>query len=120
MGSASFLIAILGAWLWTGFAAPAVARSFGLPMVSGWRLDRCNRHLSKPDYVWGCGVFAVGTGLFALLNLRQCLYCELTANRLPHFSGSILALRLIICLAGGWLFGILTPPQQEMSDFPLR
>ena len=60
MALASFLMATLGVWLWTGFAAPPVARSFGQPMLSGWRLDRRNRYLSKPDYVWICGVFARG------------------------------------------------------------
>jgi len=70
MALASFLMATLGVWLWTGFAAPPVARSFGQPMLSGWRLDRRNRYLSKPDYVGICGVFAVGSELFVLLTLR--------------------------------------------------
>ena len=120
IAAASFLIAIIGAWLWTSFAAPPITRSLGMPMVSGWRLDRHNRHMSKRGYVWGCGVFAVGSGLFLFITLRQCLYCELLTKRLPHLSGPTLAIRLIVCLAGGWLFGVLTAPQHEMSDFPFR
>jgi hypothetical protein len=68
IASASIFIAAMGAWLWTSFVAPVIARGFGVPMVSGWRLNRCNQHLSKSDYMWGCGAFAVGTGLFASLH----------------------------------------------------
>jgi len=118
MVSASFLVAVLCAWLWTAFVAPPITRSLGVPMVSGWRVGKRNRHLSKQDYVWGCGVFAAGSGLFLCLALWQCLYCRLVANRFPHLGGRALAIRLIICLAGGLLFGILTAPQHEMSDFP--
>lgn len=84
------------------------------------RFSEMEEVLRKPEYVWGCGVFAVGSGLFVLITLRGCIYCELTANRLPHFGGLVLALRLIICLFGGWLFGSITAPQNEVSDFPLR
>ncbi len=113
----SFLIAILGAWLWTGYVAPAISRNFGVPIVSGWRLDRRNRYLSKLHYVWGCGVFAVGSGLFFFITLRQCLCCLLIAESFPRLRGPQLGLRLIISLAAGWLFGVSTAPQHEMSDF---
>ena len=120
IASASFLIAVLGAWLWSSFVAPVIARGFGVPMLSGWRLNRRNQHLSKPDYVWGCGAFAVGTGLFTFLTLRQCLYCTIEYVRFPHLAGSYLGLRLVICVAAGLLFGVFTAPHHEMSDFPLR
>lgn len=89
-------------------------------MASGWWLNRRNQHLSKPDYVWGCGAFAVGTGLFALLTLRQCLYCIIACVRFPHLVGSYLGLRLLICVVAGLLFGVFTAPQREVSDLPLR
>jgi len=120
IASASFLIALLGAWLWTSFVAPAIARGFGVPMASGWRLNRRNQHLGRLNYVWGCGMFAGGSGLFLFITLRQYLCCILIAATFPHLSGPSLALRLIICLAAGWLFGVFTAPQREMSDFPLR
>jgi hypothetical protein len=53
IASASFLIAVRGAWLWSSFVAPVIARGFGVPMVPGWRLSRRNQHLSEPDYVMG-------------------------------------------------------------------
>ena len=118
--SASFLIAILGAWAWTGFVAPAIARGFGVPMASGWRLDRRNQYLSKLYYVWACGVFAAGSGLFLFITLRQCLYCGLSVGRFPHLSGPTVAVRLIICSAAGWLFGVLSAPRHEVSDLPLQ
>jgi hypothetical protein len=34
-GFSEFPYRNLGAWLWTGFAAPPVARNVGLPMLSG-------------------------------------------------------------------------------------
>lgn len=117
---ASLLIAILGAWVWAGFVVPAALRGFGVPMASGWRLGRRNQHLSKLHYVWGCGVFALGSGLFLLITLRQYLCCMLTVDRFPHVSAPDIAARLIICLTAGWLFGVFTAPQHEMSDFPLR
>ena len=120
IASASVLIAILGAWVWASFVAPAIARSFGVPIASGWRLDRHNQHLRKLHYVWGCGAFAVGSGLFLFITLRQYLYCMLIAARFPHLTGPSLALRLIICVAAGWLFGVFTVPQHEISDFPIR
>ena len=118
--SASLFVAIVAAWLWTGFAVPPITRSFGVPMVSGWRLGKRNRHLNKQDYVWCCGVFAVGSGLFLFIMLWQSLYCILVAGRFPHLGGRTLAIRMIVCLAGGLLFGIFTAPRHEMSDFPLR
>lgn len=120
MASASLLIAILGAWLWTSFAAPTIARGFGVPILSGWRLVRRDQHLIKPHYVWGCGVFAVGSGLFLFLTLRQYLYCRLVIHGSAHLTGPYLALRLIICWFAGWLFGLFTAPQNAMSDFRLR
>jgi hypothetical protein len=120
IASAHLLTAILGAWLWTSFVAPAISRGFGVPMASGWRLSRRNQHLSKVHYVWGCGVFAVGSGLFLFVTLRQYLYCILIVGKLPHLSGPHLALRLTICLAAGLIFGIFTAPLREMSDFLLQ
>jgi hypothetical protein len=120
IASASLVIAIMGAWLWTSFVAPAIARGFGVPIASGWRLNRRNQHLSKVHYVWGCGVFAGGSGLFLFVLLRQYLYCILIVGRFPHLSGPNLASRLIICLAAGLVFGIFTAPQRETSDFFLR
>ncbi|MGA8428808.1 MAG: hypothetical protein WB729_03230 [Candidatus Sulfotelmatobacter sp.] len=114
------LIAILGAWLWTSFAAPAICRAFGVPMVSGWRLARQNQRLTKPYYVRACGLFAIGSGLFLFFTLKQCLYCSLIVGRFPHVSGTILAVRLIVCLMAGWIFGVFTAPQTGMSGFPLR
>jgi hypothetical protein len=120
MVSASFLIAILGAWLWTSFAAPAIARGFGVPMLSGWRLVRRNQHLMNTHYVWACGVFTVGSGLFLFLTLRQYLYCRLVMHGFSQLTGPYLALRLIICFVAGWLFGLFTAPRNTMSNFPLR
>jgi hypothetical protein len=118
-GVISLLIAILVAWLWAGFAAPAIVRNFGVPIVSGLRLARQNRHLYKPYYIWGCGVFAVGLGLFLLFTLRQYLCCLLIAAKLPHQGERELAIRLIICLAMEWLFGVFTAPELEISDLIL-
>ena len=120
IASADILIAGLAAWLWTSFVAPVIARGFGVPIVSGWRLNRRNQHLSKSEYVWGCGAFAFGTGLFTFLTLRQCLYCIITSDKLPHLAGSYLGPRLLLCIAAGWLFGVFTAPQREVSDFPLQ
>jgi hypothetical protein len=118
--SASLLVAILGAWVWTSFVVPAIARGFGVPMASGWRLGRRNQDLRKLHYVWGCGVFAVGSGLFLFITLRQFLCCKLITGRFPPPDEPYLALRLIICLAAGWLFGVFTAPRQEIADFFLR
>ena len=112
------LVAILIAWVWISFVAPAIARGFGVPMISGWRLSRRNQHLNRLDYVWGCGVFAVGVGLFLFLTLRQCLYWELVCGRIPSLREPYVALRLIICLGAGWPFGFFTAPLRQMS-FPL-
>ena len=117
---ASFVVAISVAWPWSSFVAPAIIRIFGVPMASGWRLARRNQHLSKLHYVWGYGVFSVGSGLFLFATIRQCLYCKLIVDRFPHLSGPNLALRLLICLAAGLLFGAFTAPEREMSDFLLR
>lgn len=68
--------------------------------------------------MWGLGAFAAGSGLFWFITLRQYLCCMLIAARFPHLSGPSLALRLIICTAAGWLFGVFTVPQHGMSDFP--
>jgi hypothetical protein len=116
-GIESLLIAILIAWLWTGFVAPAFVPNFGVPIVSGWRLARQNRHLYKPYYIWGCGVFAVGLGLFLLFTLTQYLCCMLIATKLPHQGERELAIRLIIWLAMGWLFDLFTVPELAISDF---
>jgi len=118
-GIESLLIAILIAWLWTGFVARAFVRKFGVPIVSDWRLARQNRPLYKAYYIWGCGVFAVGLGLFLLFTFMQYLCCMLIAGKLPHQGERELAIRLIICLAMGWLFGVFTVPELEISDFIL-
>jgi hypothetical protein len=115
----SWLVAILCGWLWASFVAPAAIRSLGIPMVSGWQLIRSNRYLSRRQYIWGCGVLAVGSGLFWFLTIRPEMFCLLTVNRFVHQSGVILAVRLILCMGAGWFFGLITA-QSEMSDFILR
>lgn len=116
--TAPFLVATLVAWVWAAFAAPGIGRSFGVPMISGWNLVRRNQHLSKLDYVRGCGLFAVGSALFIFLTLKQYLYCEFTVGKPPNFHGSYMWLRLVIFLVAGWVFGIATAPYQKVSDLP--
>jgi hypothetical protein len=115
---ASFAISILCAWVWASYLAPAIIRGFGVPVASGWRLVRRNQYLSRLHYVWGCGVAAVGSGLFLFISLRQCMCCFLIAHKFPRVSGPYLGLRLIICLGAGWLFGVFTAPQYETLEFP--
>jgi hypothetical protein len=118
--AASFVIALLLAWVWAAFVAPAISRGFGLPMLSGWNFIRRNQHLSKSDYVRSCGVVAVGSGLFLLLTFKQVMYCELVVGKPPYFKGSYMGERLIICLLAGWIFGSATAPAQNITDLPVR
>ena len=116
ISAASWLTAVLVAWLWASFVAPAALRAFGIPTVSGWQLVRRNRHLARPYYIWACGAFAFGLGLFWALTIRQEMCCLLTTRTLAQMTRTSFGLRLILCVGAGWVYGLLTAPQGEMSD----
>ena len=111
----SFFIALLSAWLWTWFVAPAILRAFGVPMVSGqWRWNRRNEHLSKRQYVWGYGVFAWGTGMFLFFARRDYLSWRMLGDTFSHPTPARVLLELIIFLGAGWTVGAYAAPEHNI------
>jgi hypothetical protein len=109
---ASPFIALLSAWLWTWFVAPAILRAFGVPMVSGqWRWNRRDKHLSKRQYVWGYGVFAWGTGMFLFFVLTDYLSWRMLGDRFSRPTPVRVALELVIFLGAGWTVGAYGAPK---------
>jgi hypothetical protein len=117
IGLMVFLVAIVSGVGWIGLVAPAILRSFGVPIAFGlWRLDRRNQSLSKTQYVWAFGVFSWGLGMFFFSTVADYLGRELLGATSPiHIIAG-----LVICLGAGCLFGVLTAPRPKSADIPGR
>lgn len=118
-GLVIFLVAIACALLWIGIMAPAILRGFGVPVAFGSRrVDRLNQHLSKTQYVWACGVFSWGLGMFLFFTVLRYLEWKLLGDRFSFASYIIVGLP--VWVAAGWLFGVFTAPhrrvQHRLSD----
>ena len=85
-----FLIAAVCALLWEEFAAPAILRTFGVPVGFGWRKDRY-QNLNRTQHVWVYGVFMWGLGMFLFFVISP-----LGAKAPTRIFGA-----LLIWLAGG-------------------
>ena len=97
-----------------GFAAPAILRTFGVPVASGmWRLDRRNQHLNKMQYVWGFGVFSWGLGMFLFFTVSRYLDWKLLDDKFSRLSPVRILFYFLIWLAAGWITGIFGAPHRE-------
>lgn len=104
---ANFLIAAACGLVWTNFAAPGILRAFGVPVAFGmWRIERRNQSLNRTQYVWACGVFMWGLGMF--LFFETLFY--LVKTPLPTFR------TLLTWLAAGWLIGVFGARHREHAD----
>jgi len=113
-----FLIAILSWLFWIGVVAPAILLRLGVPIAFGlWRIDRRNQSLSRKQYVWAVGVFTFGIGMFFFSATFQ--YDDWKLVGAP-MSPMHIMVRLLGCLAGGWLFGLLSAPHRKGTDLTGR
>ena len=120
---ASFFIAIVCGLLWMGVVAPAILRSFGVPVAIGARrIDRHNQHLSRTQYIWACGVFQWGVGMFVFFTLSKYLDWRLLGDRFSYLSLTPvhMIVWLLSWLAAGWLFGVWIAPHRESTDLSGR
>ena len=114
---ANFLIATACGLLWIGFAAPAILRLFGLPVAFGaWRTDRRNQHLTKRQYVWVCGVFGWGVGMFLFFTISSYLDWRLLGDKFSHLSFLRISGEFLTWLAAGWLFGVFSAPHRKHAN----
>lgn len=112
-----FLGAIACGWLWVGLIAPAILRSFGVPIAFGmWRLDRRNQNLSKAQYVWAFGVFSWGLGMFLFSTVWKYLEWRLLGDRFSYSISAQLIAGLLIWLLAGLLMGVLGAPRRKGAD----
>jgi hypothetical protein len=115
-----FCIAIVCVLLWIGVLAPAILRAFGVPRAMGIRrIDRGNQRLSRTQYIWACGVFEWGGGMFVFSTVSNYVG-GLFGDRFAFLSPGRMIGWLLTWLAGGWLFGILTAPHREGTDLSGR
>lgn len=116
-GLAVFLISVGCSLLWTGLAAPAILRSFGVPIsFAPWRIDNRNKHLNKIHYLWGVGVFSFGLGMFLFFTIWQYLEWKLLGQESPHPSAARVIVDLLLCLAAGFSWGIWSAPRRKRAD----
>ena len=118
---ANFLIALACGLVWMGFAGPAILRAFGVPVAFGtWRIDRRNQYLNRAQYVWACGVFRWGLGMFLFFAISKYLDWRLLGNRFSYLSPMRTFGLLLTWLAAGWLFGVFSAPHREDADSASR
>jgi hypothetical protein len=111
------LIGLTLGLLWMGFAAPAILRAFGVPVAMGiWRIDRHNQHLSMSQFVWACGVFRWGVGMFSYFTITRYLDWRLLGDRFSYMSPKLLLVELAISLGLGWVFGVFSAPLRTGGD----
>jgi hypothetical protein len=118
---ADLLIPMACAVLWMVFGAPAILRSFGLPVVPGtWRMDRSNQPLSTTQYVWAWGVFRCGIGMFLFFAISRYLDWRLRGDSFSRLSPKLIFGALLIWLAVGWVVGVMGAPYREHADSTKR
>ena len=104
-----------------GVAAPAILRGIGVPVAfGGRRLDRRNQHLSRTQYIWACGVFEWGVGMFVFFTVAKYLEWKLLGERFSYLSPVHIIVGLLTWLGVGWLFGALSAPHREGTDLSGR
>jgi hypothetical protein len=114
---ANFLIAIACGLLWVGFAAPAILRTFGVPVAFGaWRIDRRNQHLKRTQYVWACGVFMWGLGMFVFSTIFRYLDWRLLGDKFSHLSAMRVLEEFLTWLVVGLAFGVFSAPHRKHAD----
>jgi hypothetical protein len=112
---AIFVIAIALTLLWASLVAPAILRAFGLPVAYGKRwLD--HRHLSRTQYVWACGVFEWGLGMFLFFIVYRYLKGRLLGDRFLYPSPTNFVVGLLIWIAAGWVFGVISARNRHSAD----
>jgi hypothetical protein len=100
-----------------GLAAPGILRIFGVPVAYGTlRIDRRNQHLSRTQYVWTCGVFRWGLGMFLFFAMSRYLDWRLLGDKFSYLSPMRTLGLLLTWLAAGWLFGVFGAPHREDAD----
>ena len=100
-----------------GFAAPAILRTFGVPVAFGvWRIDRSNQHLNRTQYVWACGVFRWGIGMFVFFTISRYLDWRLLGDKFSRLSPMGIFGAFLAWIAAGWVFGVFSAPHRERAD----
>jgi hypothetical protein len=119
---AAYLIAIVCGLLWMAVVTPAILRAFGVPVaIAIWRLDRRNQHLGRTQYIWACGVFQWGVGMFVFFTVSRYLESRLLGERFSSFLSPVgITVGLLTWLAVGWLFGVFSAPHREGTDLSGR
>jgi hypothetical protein len=118
---ANSLIGITCGLLWMGFAGPAILRALGLPVAFGmWRMDRRNQHLDRTQYVWTCGVFRCGLGMFLYFTISRYLDWRLLGDKFSYLSPRVIFVGLFICLGAGWVSGLFGAPHRTGADSTSR
>jgi len=109
---ANFVIAAVCGSVWTNFAAPAILRTFGVPLAFGmWRIERRNQNLNRAQYVWAFGVFTWGLGLFLFFVILRYIDWKLLGVNIPiRILGTLLSWS-----AAGWLIGVLSVRHRRFS-----
>lgn len=113
----NFLIAAASGLLWTNFVAPAILRTFGVPVAFGmWRVHRRNQNLSRTQYAWGLGVFMWGLGMFLFFVIFSHLEWRQLGVKNPMRIFGMLLSWLVL----GWLVGILGARHRQEADSSRR
>lgn len=116
-GLTIFLSAIACVSLWVGVIAPAILRSFGVPMAFGvWRLDRRNQRLSRAQYIWAFGVLSWGLGIFLFSTVWKYLEWKLLGDRFSYSSPARIVAGLLTWLLLGFLVGVFSAPRRKGAD----
>src|SRR5690242_18699850 len=116
-GLAVFLVAIGCSLLWMGLAAPAILRSFGVPISFGSRrIDRRNKHLNKMHYLWGVGVFSFGLGMFLFFATWKYLEWKLLGQESSPPSAARAILGLLFSVAVGLSWGMWSAPRRKSAS----
>ena len=97
--------------------APAILRTFGVPVAFGmWRVHRRNQNLSRTQYAWGLGMFMWGLGMFLFFLIFRYLEWGLVGGKNPMRIFGILLTWLLL----GWLVGVLTARHRQEADSSSR
>src|SRR5689334_17541178 len=109
MADAILLVGVM-CWLsWMGLVAPAILRTFGVPVAFGIRqLNRHNRNLTRMQYVVAWGIFAWGLGMFLFFVVHHYLEWKLLGYAFSYQSPGRIIVGLLICLAAGCGYGVST------------
>lgn len=106
------LIAIACLSLWIGVLAPAILRSFSVPIPFGlWRLDR--QEFTKVQYVWAFGVFSWGLGMFLFSTVWKYLEWKLLGDKFSYQSLAHILVGLLIWVLAGFLFGVFSEKHRK-------